>query len=143
MKTLTDFDSDVMNYFEECFALYLVIKTKSGKVEFREERGKWFQELSQQLQKLGMEAYRTTWDEACYIKQGTDIQQSQENIANLLIANTHRELDSYALLSIIPTTNEARGKWLENMQLQLHKINYWTDHIYEHYYLNGVKTKLQ
>ena len=69
--------------------------------------------------------------------------QFESNLIAKLETITHRDLNSYLLVSELVGPEDAKLKKLDEMQLQLHKINYWEQHIFDYYYENGKQIELK
>jgi hypothetical protein len=121
----------------------LQVKTKSGEVELREERGKWLEDLWEHLNSPGILECRWLWDEVMLFAPELKKTQFERNLIAKLETITHRDLNSYLLVSELVGPEDAKLKKLDEMQLQLHKINYWEQHIFDYYYENGKQIELK
>ncbi|MDU9050045.1 MAG: hypothetical protein Q3M30_14450 [Candidatus Electrothrix sp. Rat3] len=121
----------------------LQVKTKSGKVELREERDKWLEELWEHLNSPGILECRWMWDEVMLFAPELKKEQFESSLIAKLETITHRDLNSYLLVSELVGPEDAKLKELDEMQLQLHKINYWEQHIFDYYYENGKQIELK
>ena len=123
-------------------AAVLLIKTKNHKAKLTEEKGRWLQELWEKVRSTHVSECRCSWDEMYFFSVDIENPEFEKNLVSVLRENNHSDLDSYLLFSEITGDTNSKIKSLEEMQLQIHKISYWEKHIFDYYYLNGLKQEL-
>ena len=143
MRTLSELHNLLSTLPTSLPVALLQVKTKSGKVELREERGKWLEDLWEHLNSPGILECRWLWDEVMLFAPELKKTQFESNLIAKLETITHRDLNSYLLVSELVGPEDAKLKKLDEMQLQLHKINYWEQHIFDYYYENGKQIELK
>ena len=143
MKTIADIDVFLNTLPESISAALLQVKTKSGGIELREERGKWLEELSIKLKTPEISECRSSWDELFLFAPNLQKVEFERSLVSELENSTHPDLDSYLIVAIVTGPDKAKRKRLDEMQLQLHKINYWNEHTFDYYYENGRKIALK
>ena len=120
------------------------IEPQQGKTGFLEERGAWIIEFWNKVIKHNnsIEGHRTGWTSLLFF--GPDIQPNdfKSPILGHRRTSVTGQLKSLALFSMIEGSFENQIMEIDNMGLQLNKLNYWDDHIYPSYYENGIEKEL-
>jgi len=139
--------SDIGNIIEETPwslpAALIMIKTKSGRVELREDRGNWLVDIYEDLKSKSMLECRSTWDEMYLFSPEIQVSEFERTLVSKIEKLSHFHLDVYLLVTEIEGTSSEKIKTLKEMQLQLLKLDYWDDHLFDSYYKNGCKIDLK
>jgi len=143
MRTVSDIENILEKTPWSLSAALIVIKTKSGRVELREERGNWLVDIYEDLKSKSMLECRSTWDEMYLFSPDIQVSEFEKTLVSKIEKFSHFHLDVYLLVTEIEGTSNAKIKTLNEMQLQLHKLDYWDDHLFDSYYKNGCKIDLK
>ena len=122
----------------------VMVEPRENKTGLTEERGVWIQEFWRRvIEKCpGIVGHRLSWDLVAFFWPNKTTDDLAREIATLLKNSTVAELKSRALFSATLGTKENAIRELERMELQLGKIGYWKEHIFNSYYEDGREVSL-
>lgn len=122
----------------------IMVKSRENKTGMNEEYGVWIQELWQRVITKCPEivGHRLSWDELVFFWPNKTADDLEYEIVGILKDSCVPQLKSLALFSVISDTKENALHELERMDLQLGKIGYWKEHIFNSYYEDGRKILL-
>ena len=142
MRTIQDLESILDSFSGGLVAALLLLQTKDRRPGHREARGAWLETLWREIDCEEIVECRCLWDEMYLFSELLERSAMEERLVSVLKKHTHTHLDSYLLVADVGEEQASVIQSLESMQLQLHKIYYWQEHIFDYYYLNGLKQPL-
>ena len=126
-------------------ACVIQIMSKEGRTGYLEEQGELIKNIWSAVTGSipNIYGFRTSWAEIVFFHPSLELKSLQLEIIQILKSTLDAKLESKSVFSRLNGTFEERLKEIEKMGLQLSKVNYWEEHNYPSYWLNGEETKLK
>ena len=133
---------DLLNQLSGKYSVALIrIMPEVGELE---EKGRLLEDIFRSLRSTipDIQECRIMWDELIVIHSSSNHNVFKDKVVEALVNMKHPKLETYCLFDTIQGGYDNYLKCIDKMQSQLHKIGYWTEHLYPHFYINGIKENL-
>lgn len=119
----------------------ILVEPSNSKTGLLEERGLWILNFWQNILEHypSIQGQRFNWSGLIFFSVEFSSIKMIEVFSNLLRNSTHPELQSKAIFSNVQNSPSEKLREIEQMELQLNKINYWNEHIYPSYFEDGIE----
>lgn len=125
-------------------ACMVLVEPRVWRTGYNEEIADWVANFWKEVfeENPTIQGRRFSWGIVLFVAPQNSLAEMKDLILKVLADSIHPELTSRTLFSFVQNSFEEKIREVEQMELQLNKINYWKEHIYPSYFEDGMEKSL-